>query len=140
MVIKLRKVNESWSAFSLIELLIVIGVIAILSTLLLPYISSLTGSAQEGVARQQQVQLQTALGNWISDASSGPGGLAAARTAYSGTGSKLGLLQDYLHPTTYANLQGSGGTVTSSALTASGASLQFSSWSIDASPSVNWSN
>lgn len=96
--------------------------------------------AQESVARQQQAQLQTALGSWVVSASSGAGGLAAARTTYNSAGNKLALLQSYLQPGTYANLQGDGDSVRSAALTASGASLQFSTWNVGESPSIIWVN
>ncbi len=123
---------------TLVELLVVIAVLGIIAALLLPYISPVKGSASVQVARQQQAQLQTALGSWVAKASSGPGGLAAARTTYNGAGSKLALLQGYLQPSTYAALSGNGNSVSSAALTEAGASLQFSSWSISSAPMVSW--
>lgn len=126
--------------FSLVEVLLVIALIAILSFLIIPSISSIRAGAHESTARQQQAALQTALGNWITTASSQPGGLAGARTTYNSAANKLILLQNYLQPATYANLQGSGDTVSSAALTASGASLQFSTWTVGESPSIIWVN
>lgn len=134
----MKRTNRSESAMSLIELLVVIVIIGVLATLVIPYVSPLRESASMHVARQQQVELQTALGSWISAASAGPGGLAAARGAYNGAGSKLGLLQSYLQPSTYASLSGSGSSVSSAALSGAGASLQFSSWGVDSMPSVQW--
>jgi prepilin-type N-terminal cleavage/methylation domain-containing protein len=131
--------RANYRGLSLVELLVVIAIIAVLATLVIPNISSIRGGTNQAVARQQQAELQTALGSWAAAASAGPGGLAAARTAYNNAGSKLGLLQDYLQPATYAALTGSGSSVSSAALTASGASLQFSAWSVGGSPSVNWS-
>lgn len=125
-------------AFSLVEILIVIAVIAVLATLVLPQILNTRASAHVMTARQQQVELQTALGNWISAQSSGPGGLAAARTAY--TGNKLALVGGYLSAGTYAALSGNGDNVTSDALNGAKAKLQFSSWSSGAQPTVNWVN
>lgn len=125
--------------FSLLELLIVIAVIAILSTLLLPQIISMKEGSEESVARQQQVELQTALGNWLVARSSENGGLAAARTDYSETSVKLSLLQDYLQPSTYNSLSPNGDKVTSAALDGANAYLQFSSWSVGGQqPTVNW--
>ena len=95
-------------------------------------------STQETVARQQQAQLQTALDNWIVARSSGSGGLAAARAAYTGT--KLALLQNYLQEATYASLSGDGDTVSSAALDGANASLQFSSWNVGQQPTVQWIN
>jgi prepilin-type N-terminal cleavage/methylation domain-containing protein len=127
-------------ALSLIEILIVIAVIGVLAALFIPYISNFQSGAQESVARQQQAELQTALGNWISAASSTSGGLAAARATYTSTDNKLSLLQNYLQAATYANLQSSGNSVTSAALTGSRASLQFSSWTVGGAPSIIWVN
>jgi type II secretory pathway pseudopilin PulG len=124
----------------LIELLIVIAILAVIAGLLLPQISRVGNTASELVARQQQAELQTALGNWISAASSTSGGLAAARAAYTSTDNKLSLLQNYLQVATYASLQSSGNSVSSAALTASRASLQFSSWTVGGTPSVIWVN
>jgi prepilin-type N-terminal cleavage/methylation domain-containing protein len=126
------------AGFSLIEVLIVVAIIGIVAALLIPYVSPMRSAASNQIARQQQAELQTALGSWVAAASSGPGGLAAARSAYGGAGSKLALLQDYLQPATYASMSGSGNTVTSAALGAAGASLQFSSWGVSGSPTVNW--
>lgn len=126
------------SGMSFLELLVVIAILGILSALLIPYVSPMRGAASVQVARQQQAQLQTAVGSWIAAASSGPGGLAAARGSYNGAGSKLGLLEAYLQPSTYAALSGGGSGVTSDALTEAGASLAFSAWGIDSSPTVNW--
>lgn len=118
----------------------VIAVIGVMLTMAIAYVVGAARTAKQTTARQQQAQLQTALGNWITAASSQSGGLAEARSTYSSTANKLTLLQNYLQATTYANLQGSGDTVTSAALTASGASLQFSSWTVGGSPSIIWVN
>ncbi len=131
---------EKNKGFSLVEALLVMAIIAIIAALLIPYLSPMQRGAQESVARQQQAQLQTALGSWVVSASSGAGGLAAARTTYNSAGNKLALLQSYLQPSTYANLQGDGDSVRSAALTASGASLQFSTWNVGESPSIIWVN
>lgn len=124
----------------MIEILIVIVVIIILSSLLIPQITRVKESAQVSVARQQQAELQTALGNWIAAKSAEPGGLAAARDAYK-AGTKLALLQNYLQASTYSALSGSGDNVTSTALDSANAYLQFSAiWSTGTQPSVQWVN
>jgi type II secretory pathway pseudopilin PulG len=123
---------------SLVEMLLVVAILGIIAALLIPYVSPMKGSASIQVARQQQSELQTALGSWVAKASSGPGGLAAARATYNGAGSKLALLQNYLQPATYAAFSGSGSSVSSEALSAAGASLQFSSWSVSSAPMVSW--
>ncbi len=133
-----RSLTMKIRAFSLVEILIVIAVLAVLATLVLPQIINIRGSAHLSTARQQQVELQTALGNWIAAKSSEPGGLSAARTAY--TGNKLALISGYLSTGTSAALSGSGDEVTSAALNGAKAKLQFSSWSSGGQPTVNWVN
>jgi prepilin-type N-terminal cleavage/methylation domain-containing protein len=138
MISKKQTHAHAAAGLSLVEMLIVIAILGIIASLLIPYVSPMRGAASTQIARQQQAELQTALGSWIAAASSGPGGLAVARGAYGSAGSKLALLQNYLQPATYASLSGSGNTVTSAALTAAGASLQFSSWGVSGAPTVNW--
>lgn len=129
------------SAFSLIEILIAVAVIAILSAFLIGSISGTTQQANQMVARQQQAELQTALGNWISAASAEPGGLAGARGRYNAQADKLSLLSNYLQADTFARLTASGSQVTSSALTGSRATLHFSpTWEAGRTPIVTWSN
>jgi prepilin-type N-terminal cleavage/methylation domain-containing protein len=140
--VKPTKGIECANGFSLVELLVVVAVLGIMAALLLPYFSPMQGMASQQIARQQQAELQTALGNWVVAQSSGPGGLAAARATYSGqSGAKLQLLQNYLQPATYATLSGTGDRVTSSALSGANAYLQFSSWSTAAQqPILQWIN
>jgi type II secretory pathway pseudopilin PulG len=119
-------------------MLLVVAILGILAALLLPYVSPMRRSASVQIARQQQAELQTALGSWIAAQSAGPGGLAAARSTYNNAGSKLALLQNYLQPATYAAFSASGNAVNSVALRSAGASLQFTAWGSSGSPSVSW--
>ena len=129
--------TEGQAGMSLVEMLVVVAILGVLAALLIPNVSPLRGTASIQIARQQQAELQTALGAWIAAKSAEPGGLAAARTAYGGA-NKLQLLQNYLQPSTYAMLSSGAAGVTSKALQEAGASLQFSAWGVDSSPSVNW--
>jgi prepilin-type N-terminal cleavage/methylation domain-containing protein len=127
------------SGFSFVEILVAVAVIAVLSALLIPRIAGINEASNAVVARQQQAELQTALGNWIVTKSSGPGGLAAARDGYTGT--KLDLLQPYLQASTYASLDGDGDIVESPALDKASAYLQFSPWTASTQqPIVEWKN
>jgi prepilin-type N-terminal cleavage/methylation domain-containing protein len=128
--------------FSLLEILLVIALIAIISGLLIPEILGMRNQAQLVTARQQQAELQTALGNWIVAKSGDTGGLAGARAVYSShSGNKLQLLQNYLQAGTYAALVGNGDNVTSSALTGAKAYLRFSTWSAGGEqPNMEWIN
>jgi len=139
----MSRAPEATKAFSLVEVIIVVAVIGILATFI---ISSLSGSSEYAnmvVARQEQAELQTALGNWIVATSSQPGGLAEARHQYTNEANKLLLLSNYLQDATYQRLRltSTGAVVRSPALTASKARLEFSSsWSATDAPSVNWIN
>ncbi len=127
--------------FSLLEILVVIAVIGVMLTMAIAYVAGTARAAKQVTARQQQAELQTALGNWIVAESSGSGGLAAARTTYNeNAGAKLQLLEDYLQAATYSNLSGDGDIVTSDALDSSNAYLQFSAWNFGQQPALQWIN
>jgi hypothetical protein len=119
-------------------MLITVAIMGTIAALVMPYVSPMRGASSVQIARQQQAELQTALGSWIAARSAGPGGLAAARSAYNSAGSKLSLLQNYLQPSTYAAFSGGGSSVSSDALNGAGASLQFTSWGSSGAPSVIW--
>ncbi len=122
-------------AFSLVEILIVIAVIAILSGLAFSYIGGASEQASVVVARQQQVQLQSALDAWIAAQSSGPAGLSGARNAYSTDASAMvSTLSPYLRDPSIFTV--SGGGVSSAALSKIGKSLQFSSWGESTYPKI----
>lgn len=132
--------RENYLGFSLLELLVVIAIIAILTFILIPTINGVSNASQTTVARQQQAELQSALGIWLVSQSSGPGGLAAARSAYQGN--KKELLRNYLQESTYESLSSIGDdTIVSAALIAVRARLEFSSWNASSDrPRVNWIN
>lgn len=123
------------SAFSLVEALLVVAVIAVLSGLAVSYVGGASDTSKLLVARQQQVELQTALDAWITAKSSGTAGLAGAKSAYStDCSAMLAALGPYLRdPGVFST---SGGSVSSAALAASGKSLQFSSWTEGSYPKV----
>lgn len=121
--------------FSLVELLVVIAAIAILSGLAVSYVGGTSENSRLLVARQQQVQLQTALDAWITAKSSGPAGLAGAKAAYSSDASAmLSALAPYLREA--GIFSSSGGGVSSAALSGAGKTLQFSSWGDGSYPKV----
>ena len=121
--------------FSLVELLVVVAVLAILSGLAVSYVGGASENSRLLVARQQQVQLQTALDAWITARSSGTAGLAGAKAAYSSDASSmLSALGPYLRePGIFSS---SGGGVSSAALSGAGKTLQFSSWGDGGYPKV----
>ncbi len=87
------------TAFSLIELLIVIAIIGVMASLVIASFSNATQDARGVVALQQQAVLQEALNAWITSASSGTGSLQTARDTYTGevtNGAKFALFESYL--------------------------------------------
>lgn len=123
-------------AFSLVEILLVVAVIGIISGLAMTYMGGTSEHTRSLVARQQQVQLQTALDAWITATASGPAGLAAAKAAYStDAGAMLtNNLAPYLREPGIFRIEGGG--VSSGALAGIGKTLQFSSWSEGSYPKV----
>lgn len=122
-------------AFSLVEILLVVAVIAVVSGLAMTYMGGASEHSKTLVARQQQVQLQTALDAWIAARSSGTSGLAAARSAYStDAATMLTVLGPYLREP--GIFSAAGGGVSSGALAGIGKSLRFSSWSEGSYPKV----
>lgn len=130
------KKNESqYQAFSLVEILIAIAVIGILSGLAVSFVGGASDQSRVVVARQQQVQLQSALDAWIAAQSSGTAGLAGARAAYSTDASAmLSALSPYLREPAIFNP--SEGGISSAALSKTGKTLQFSSWASGSYPKV----
>ena len=131
------------SAFTLIELLLVIAVIGIMSALIVAAITNTASDARMVLARQQQAVFQEALNAWISSASSGTNSLQDARTTYNNqatAAAKLALIQDYLDPSTYSHFTGfttNTAQLQSDAMRKEGVYLQFTSWATNAYPRVN---
>jgi prepilin-type N-terminal cleavage/methylation domain-containing protein len=122
-------------AFSLVEILVAIAVIGILSGLAVSFIGGASEQSSLVVARQQQVQLQSALDSWIAAQSSGTAGLVGAQAAYSSDASAmLSALAPYLREPDIFSV--SGGGVSSAALSKAGKTLQFSSWASGSYPKV----
>jgi prepilin-type N-terminal cleavage/methylation domain-containing protein len=116
-------------AFSLVELLVVIGVIGLLSALIITYITNATRESRLVIARQQQVVLQEALNAWIASTDS----LGDARAAYSTNGgTMLSLLNPYLKNTldtrTNAMFYEEAGSISSEILDKINRQLSFSPW------------
>ena len=117
------------------EILVVIAVLGIISGLAISYVGGAADSSGVLVARQQQVQLQTALDAWVAAQSSGTAGLAGARSAYStDAATMLTKLAPYLRDS--GIFSNSGSAVSSQALGKTGKTLQFSSWADGGYPKV----
>lgn len=119
-------------AFTLVELLLVIAVIGVMSSLVLSSIGNAARDSNEVVARQQQVVLQEALNAWIARASSGTGSLTVASNVYASTTDRLSLISNYIggDPNDDSRrFRWTNGRVESDALDKAGRYLQFSTWS-----------
>lgn len=128
-------------AFTLIELLLVIAIIGVMSSLIITTVANASQDARMVVARQQQVALQDALNAWIAATTSGGNTLQTARTTYAGASTslaKLALLTNYLHSETYSHLTdySSSDQIKSEAMTKAGVHLRFSSWATTNYPIV----
>ncbi len=60
-----KKSNGSVVGFSLVELLLVLGVISIMAAIVINSFSNAAQDSRNVVARQQQATLQSALNNWV---------------------------------------------------------------------------
>lgn len=126
------KSDRRLSAFTLIELLLVIAVIGIMSALVVTALSNAAGDAHAAMARQQQAVMQEALNAWIAGASSGTNSLSSARSNYNANTDKLALLSPYLDPLTSSHIETNSTTnkVQSKAMVMIGKKLIFTTWGL----------
>jgi prepilin-type N-terminal cleavage/methylation domain-containing protein len=142
------------SAFTLVEMLLVIGIISVLAAMV---ISNFAGSAQDTrriVARQQQAVVNEALHAWVNKVTSTvPSGgtrkltISEAMALYNyKTGStvnkvseRFALFRGYLDPASSAHFTSDDttGRLTSDALTQAGQYLTLPDWAAAGYPSVN---
>lgn len=129
------------AAFTLIEMLLVVAIIGIMSSLVVAAISNAAEDSRLVIARQQQAVVQEALNAWIiRDAQTNSSGLAGTKSTYTGLGSdaaKLARISSYLDPGTYSNFATNTG-IQSDAMVRLNLSLTFSAWGSNNSyPRVN---
>ncbi len=130
------------TAFSLIELLIVIAIIGVMASMVVAAFSNATQDARRVVVLQQQAVLQEALNTWITRASSTAGGsLSSAQAAYTGasTGEKLNFIRTYLSDATVGHLDphpGVAGAYRTSEMEKTGKYVAFSAWTAGSYPKV----
>lgn len=135
--------GKSEKAFTLIEMLLVVAIIGVMSSLIIAAITNSAADARLVMARQQQAVVQEALNAWISAQSVGTQGIQSAKTLYAAQSNalaKLGMLSNYLDAGTYehfTNNTTNAATVQSDAMAKIGVSLTFSAWSTNSYPRVN---
>jgi prepilin-type N-terminal cleavage/methylation domain-containing protein len=141
--------NRKSAAFSLVELLIVIAIIAIMASIVISAFSNASADSRLVLVRQQQAVVQEAINSWLAYNSSGkksdgtPRSLSSARTDYNTatTGlARLALVQAYLDDATYSHLvsnTSNADQVRSDAMVKSGQYLQITDWPSGSYPKVN---
>jgi prepilin-type N-terminal cleavage/methylation domain-containing protein len=132
------------AGFTLIEMLLVVAVIGVMTSLIIAAVTNSASDARLVVARQQQAVVQEALNAWISSQAMGMSGISTAKSNYTAASTavaKLALLEDYLDPSTYEHLvdfSTNSAAVQSDAMTKVGVGLVFSTWDASNSyPRVN---
>jgi prepilin-type N-terminal cleavage/methylation domain-containing protein len=130
-------------AFSLVELLLVIAIIAIMASLVIAAFSNASADSRLVIARQQQAVVQEAVNSWVAYRSAAPRSLASARTEYNAAANglaRLALVQAYLDSATYSHLVANTSNVDrvrSDAMVKSGQYLQITDWPSGSYPKVN---
>jgi prepilin-type N-terminal cleavage/methylation domain-containing protein len=117
------------NGFTLIEMLLVVAVIGILTSLVIAAISNSSADARLVIARQQQATVQEALNAWIASTN-----LAAARAAYNSAGdasAKMSLIQKYLNTNARWMTQGltyNGESLQTENMKSINVSMSFGAW------------
>jgi len=129
--------SQHCRAFTLIEMLLVVAVIGILTSLVIAAIFNSAADARLVIARQQQATVQEALNAWISGTT-----ISSARSQYAAAGSvsdKLNLVKGYLDTNarwmTEISFDGSG-NIQSENMKSINVSMTFDAWSSSNYPVV----
>jgi len=130
-------------AFSLVELLLVIAIIAIMASIVIAAFSNASADSREVLVRQQQAVVQEAINSWIAYRSGASRSLSSARTEYNAAGTgiaRLALVQAYLDSATYSHLvanTSNNDQVRSDAMVMTAQYLEITDWPSGSYPKVN---
>jgi prepilin-type N-terminal cleavage/methylation domain-containing protein len=133
------------SAFTLVELLLVIAIIAIMASLVISAFSNASADSRLVLARQQQAVVQQAVNSWIAYQSAASRSLDSARTEYNTTHADGGgravleLVRDYLDDATFDHLDSNTSNdaeVRSDAMVKTSQYLDISDWPDNSYPKV----
>lgn len=130
------------SAFTLIEVVIVIAIIGIMAALVISAFSNAAHDTRRVVARQQQAAVQSAVNAWVAATIDYNTTVAEARAEYNGKADSLArvaLVSAYLDDTTYEHFVESttvNSKVESAALSKTSQYLNLPDWSGSSYPKV----
>jgi len=139
---KINTAKRTSTAFTMVEMLIVIAVIGIMSALVISSFSNAAQDSRRVVARQQQAAVQNAVNAWVA-AQSSRTSLYDARVAYNAktTGEdKLDEIKRYLDDSTYQHFKDNtsdNNKIQSAALKKTSQHLTLSPWLAGSYPKVS---
>jgi prepilin-type N-terminal cleavage/methylation domain-containing protein len=144
-----KSTSTGTAGFTLVEILLVIGLISILGSMAISNFSNASQDTRRVVARQQQAALQNAVNSWVAKQISGNQTVSQARILYNvdpdaasarDAEDKLDLVRTYLDDTTYLHFKdftADSTKVRTAAMDKLSFHLELPDWQIDSYPKVD---